>query len=1037
MPRYTIDKKNRCRRGRPCPICGSTGGHCVPTIEGPWRCMSAAHGKGIANAPPGWMILYADKDEGVWYAQLDGEGKPVGGSPVDGERARAEAERAARERDAKRLAAQGYWGLVRQRGDGANHAVTRAYLLGRGIDPDTLPGQAVPGWWHFAPDCPEYFAVRKGGDPDRAWPSRTRSPALVALVAGWRRDGEGVWHDEFHGLHCTYLDPASLSGATGPTKRAATDKAPARRFNLWGTGGGAGLWRPSRPGPQAFPGGVLVLTEGIETALAVQAATGLTAWAYLAIDRAKDVQLPPSMLAPQGPVHTIVLAGEVDREKVRNGRRSTPASPRVLPVAANALLAYAASVGATIRVETRFPTPERCGALVRAVEGKDWPTEPVAETGGGVDYNDVLRVLGAEVVRAELLSGLPDAPPTGGVVPDEPTELAQAAGGGEGGGGGGGGGGAGGAEGVGGDDEQGGDGLARNAAGHTMVETEFGTRRLLPYDDLALARLFLAEHFGPASGRVPAQRATMLGLLALPADDSSLKALVWDRDRWRDEHRAELEATCRRWLAPCARAKPKKDGVEYVPFAPPRNKVRDVVSAALDEVFVQPDLRLMQTSSDRWWMRPRVTPGGRIDWQARGRALLIDEPLRESPPKPLTGDVLTARNVQIDLAAFRAGRLVCWKPDPCLMNRLVLPYVLPIEDTAACIRAGADHRGGPEAAQAAEDEAWRWLCARLAPTTMTWLGQQFDSEEQDFFQQWCGYAQTTDISRKAMNILLAIGPSNAGKGTAEMIVRAAVGSEYCVDTSPANLRDPFHLASWRRKLVGIVAEGDVSKGAEAREFVRVIKTVTGGGELQARDLWEKAAPSAIYMRFFIQDEAPPDFRDDSGGLLNRVRVLEFRRAYSGEPDPTIKDRIAAEGLGIVLWALHGQRRLARIKGVPRQPARSETPLAVFATASMGEHERFVDEVLEITEQDSDFVPNDQLHAAWGWHTETRVEARDRGAFLGKLLPLLRERAWDGATRRLTGTRGDGRTRSSGYTRLRIRAKVIEAMARQDAHRSHG
>lgn len=87
-------------------------------------------------------------------------------------------------------------------------------------------------------------------------------------------------------LHRTYLDP------TGPGK--APLEAPKKLTPAIADGATAGA--AIRLGP---PGPALALTEGIETALAVMEATGLTAWATVSAGGLQQVELPPEVERPE------------------------------------------------------------------------------------------------------------------------------------------------------------------------------------------------------------------------------------------------------------------------------------------------------------------------------------------------------------------------------------------------------------------------------------------------------------------------------------------------------------------------------------------------------------------------------------------------------------------------------------------------------------------------------------------------------------------------------------------------------------------
>ena len=124
------------------------------------------------------------------------------------------------------------------------------YLRGRGI---TIP---VPPSTRFHPNLKHV-------------PTGLSFPAMVSIVQG--PDGTLV------GVHRTYLRPGGRGKAdvTSP------------RMSLGPIGGGAVRLAPVAPR--------LALSEGIETALSVQQATGMPAWAALSTSGLKRLVLPPEV----------------------------------------------------------------------------------------------------------------------------------------------------------------------------------------------------------------------------------------------------------------------------------------------------------------------------------------------------------------------------------------------------------------------------------------------------------------------------------------------------------------------------------------------------------------------------------------------------------------------------------------------------------------------------------------------------------------------------------------------------------------------
>ena len=138
------------------------------------------------------------------------------------------------------------------------------YLRERGLKPE-------PGGW---PPSLRYHAALKHG------PTGLRLPAMLGAVAIWP-------NRQVVGLHRTFLR------ADGRNKAPVSNN----KMMLGRCGGGAVRLAPA--GPE------LVLSEGIETGLSVQQATGLPVWATLSTSGLRSVILPPE-------VETVIIAADAD-----------------------------------------------------------------------------------------------------------------------------------------------------------------------------------------------------------------------------------------------------------------------------------------------------------------------------------------------------------------------------------------------------------------------------------------------------------------------------------------------------------------------------------------------------------------------------------------------------------------------------------------------------------------------------------------------------------------------------------------------------
>ena len=250
------------------------------------------------------------------------QGVKQGGGPTQEElerRARKAAEEAAEE-DAKSMTlARKIWeaaksekagtGPVFADGSGPNHERARAYFAKRGVPLHRLPGGTLPLSLRYDGDC------RRGKQDGDAIDIGEKVPAVVCCVALGK---------VIQGVQRIYLDVGGedrkLSG--GPAKLGAGV-----------LGGGGAVRLVTRPmGKAAIERGVLVVTEGIETGLAVAAmlhepgdaagACKAGVWACVSAGGMERVVLGPEIVDPEhgGWCKRVIIAADWDELKPRRKR---------------------------------------------------------------------------------------------------------------------------------------------------------------------------------------------------------------------------------------------------------------------------------------------------------------------------------------------------------------------------------------------------------------------------------------------------------------------------------------------------------------------------------------------------------------------------------------------------------------------------------------------------------------------------------------------------------------------------------------------
>lgn len=251
---------------------------------------------------------------------------------------------------------------------GSGHRRIVGYVEGRGVRVSWLPGSALPASLRFHPECPDTFDGKR-----KRW---NKHPAILAKIIG----AEG----EFEGVHRLFLDrdsdrkrPAELGEA-----KKKLGKCSGRTVRL----------------SENLSSGVLVLCEGWETGIAIQAAVGTLAavWPALDADSLKRVTLPLKAIqfGSTSSIHTIIIAGDLDE---------SDAGQKAAAIAANSLRKRAP----WLTVVTRFPSVGQCElddestplGLVEHRGGRDVPVG----TAKSVDWLDVFAATGGDRSRVRRM----------------------------------------------------------------------------------------------------------------------------------------------------------------------------------------------------------------------------------------------------------------------------------------------------------------------------------------------------------------------------------------------------------------------------------------------------------------------------------------------------------------------------------------------------------------------------------------------------------------------------------------------------------
>lgn len=931
-------------KGRPCPICGPSTYCSIRQADGFVWCFRAKEAEVVGTGGQFKRAGWTDK-HGEFHFTEPGDAGHILYAPAGkeaGEFVRKTAEMARKDREEEmRLArveideARALWiAAGKEEGGGVNHLIARQYFgefsgeaagvgkwRGRGIPLQRLPGGAGGG----LPASIRY--VRCAGTYEKdlgegRTETRKLGPAILCAMRHhlepWRSDGEGVGA----GGECRGITAVQriMLDRRAPVKRkgAASKMIKGKQVLPVGEKGeqsAGACWLGGDPKL-----GVLVITEGVETGLAVLAATAWLTVSVISTSGLKHWEPPEGLLvgSERGSIHTVVVAGDHDGYKQLQGHRPGAAAARMWANARRAALARR-----RVRVVVALPDEDILDAVPEAavlfdetprpqsgppLDGRRGPrggdqvaredgkavyeladgTRVVCESGEvpegalkSVDWHEVMLAAGLDGVERGLRACVEsDGVRVGG-------EGTGGEGDGEGGGDEGGhdDGGAGGGE-------DGGEGGRLDLGVHDAWEPEWYTvdgfeRPVLPPQHSLRARMLLRQLFEPGAGDVAFTLRRYAGQWMVKRRGST----VWDV-----APEEPLVARCGAFLDECLVKQFTRDGTpKYVEPAIGGDKVKDYLGRTAARVAVRsPTLPC--------WLKPDFIHG-RADWR------LDMDFSRRVVEGPIRADrVITFPDGLLDAEAWanREFRFLPARSD--WLATSALEWSLP-----------------PEAAEIArmeDDEALEFISQRCPAFTQFRQDLYEDDEETiELDRRFCGYMFLPDVSLQLG--LWIQGLTGTGKSTRVMAIRMVHGEDACKSGSITEIGEKFGLAP----LIGCKALifDEVRKGKSTDDqyaLERMLKLIDG----TPFDVEDKYLRERVRFRPTLKCIFTPNkdggIRDEAYALVRRLRAIYVEKQVAGTAKEKIGfDRIFKQELPwIGMDHLIGMRRVLRLMaaGAPKQ-----------------------------------------------------------------------------------------------------------------------
>jgi len=192
------------------------------------------------------------------------------------------------------------------------------------------------------------------------------------------------------------------------------------------------------------------------------------------------------------------------------------------------------------------------------------------------------------------------------------------------------------------------------------------------------------------------------------------------------------------------------------------------------------------------------------------------------------------------------------------------------------------------------------------PQFLEFLGGILPDSELPLIQEIFGYLLIP--VNKAQKSFVFVGAPNAGKSTLLSIAQEVLlGSENVSNIPWQSLGERFNKAELFGKLANIFADLPSKNIDDGGMF----KALTGEDYVQGERKNKDPFNFRPYARLlFSCNDIPKNYADRSDGFYRRLIIIRFDKSVPKEKrDPNLRERIAAERDGILIWALEGLRRL--------------------------------------------------------------------------------------------------------------------------------
>jgi P4 family phage/plasmid primase-like protien len=234
------------------------------------------------------------------------------------------------------------------------------------------------------------------------------------------------------------------------------------------------------------------------------------------------------------------------------------------------------------------------------------------------------------------------------------------------------------------------------------------------------------------------------------------------------------------------------------------------------------------------------------------------------------------------------------------------PEVIVCQNVAVDVETGQSYGHAPEFL-ARQKTDYFYDPEAKAPTWDAFMAERFEPEVAMWLQEFAGLCLTKDMTQEVAVWLYS--PPGAGKSTFIAGMQRALGPARAGRLSLADMvRNPrFSLVNIPGKTMLVAAE-QPSTWVDCSD---VINSLISGDTISIEAKHQNVYDARPVCKILWGMNELPRFQSAADGIFRRVRIVKMQAI--AKLDPRIKDKIEAEGAGILNWAMEGLRRL-RLSG---------------------------------------------------------------------------------------------------------------------------